>query len=165
MRPPASTIVPDPIRSVPRMRDEACASGIFACTWTVEGRTRSMRPTAAFTCPTLDARRTGRKHTIVQKWRRLTHPGRVPTIRAAMRVVPLALRRDPTEVLASLADEPGAFLLDVPDPVEPVTLVGCAPAAELRVHAATDGDALAAIERFVADTPADAPFPCGGVIG
>jgi para-aminobenzoate synthetase component 1 len=82
-----------------------------------------------------------------------------------MRVVPLALRRDPTEVLASLADEPGAFLLDVPDAVEPVTLVGCAPAAELCVHAATEGDALAAIERFVDGVPRDAPFPYAGVIG
>ena len=89
-----------------------------------------------------------------------------------MRVVPLALRRDPTEVLASLADEPGAFLLDVPDAVEPVTLVGCAPAEELRVHAdgwvdgaSTERDALAAIERFVGSVPADAPFPYGGVIG
>src|SRR5437867_3649891 len=42
-----------------------------------------------------------------------------------MRVVPLALRRDPLEVLASLAAEPGAFLLEVPDPAQPLTLLGC----------------------------------------
>src|SRR5689334_15130071 len=95
----------------------------------------------------------------------LDPPRTRPYDRAAMRFDPLALRRDPTEVLASLADEPGAFLLDVPDAVEPVTLVGCTPAAELLVHAAMDGDALGAIERFVADAPADAPFPYGGVIG
>src|SRR5690349_4561637 len=134
MRPAASTIVPDPIRSVPRMRDDGCASGIFACTCAVEGRTRSMRPTAAFTRPTLDARPTGRKHRR-RNTSSLDPPGTRPYDPGAMRVVPLALRRDPTEVLASLADEPGAFLLDVPDAVEPVTLVGCAPAAELRVHA------------------------------
>ena len=44
-----------------------------------------------------------------------------------MRIVPLALRRDPLDVLASLAGERGAFLLEVPDPAHPATLVGCAP--------------------------------------
>ena len=52
-----------------------------------------------------------------------------------MRVVPLALRRDPLDVLASLAAEPHAFLLEVPDAAEPVTLLGCAPRAILRVRA------------------------------
>src|SRR5947207_7881896 len=88
-----------------------------------------------------------------------------------MHVVPLALRRDPLDVLASLASEPGAFLLDVPDAAEPLTLVGCAPRATLRVLA--DGtvvggaasDPLAAVEAFVCEEPADLPFPFGAVIG
>jgi para-aminobenzoate synthetase component 1 len=92
-----------------------------------------------------------------------------------MVVVPLALRRDPLEALASVADEPGAFLLEVPDPERPVTLLGCAPSAELRVLAggavrvegaapAPAADPLAAIARFVAETPVDPslPFPLGG---
>src|SRR5207253_107195 len=83
----------------------------------------------------------------------------------AMRVVPLALRRDPLEVLASLAAEPGAFLLEVPDPAEPVTLLGCAPRAQLSIRADGSverdgrlerGDPLAALERFVAEGP---PLP------
>src|SRR2546425_865873 len=61
MRPAASTTVPEPMRSAPRMRAEACDSGMRAWRWTVEGSTRSMRPTAAFTGPTLDARPAGRK--------------------------------------------------------------------------------------------------------
>src|SRR6266571_1707233 len=61
MSPPASTTVPEPMRSVPRMRAEGCDSGMRAWRWTVEGSTRSMRPTAAFTGPTLDARPAGRK--------------------------------------------------------------------------------------------------------
>jgi para-aminobenzoate synthetase component 1 len=96
-----------------------------------------------------------------------------------MALVPLALRRDPLDVLASLAAEPGAFCLHVPDGERPVTLLGCAPSAELRV--APDGsvawtdaspaprDPVAAIEAFVAATPvADTtlPFPvAGGVVG
>src|SRR5437867_5145963 len=89
-----------------------------------------------------------------------------------MRVVPLALRRDPLEVLASLADEPLSFLLDVPDAVQPVTLLGCAPHATLRVRA--DGgveggspasDPVAEIERFVCAEPSSLPFPHGGVVG
>jgi len=90
-----------------------------------------------------------------------------------MRVVPLALRRDPPDVLASLAGEPGAFLLEVPDPAQPLTLLGCAPHAQLRVLAdgrverdgRLDGaDPLAALERFVAEGPA-LPFPYGGAVG
>src|SRR5438093_11870942 len=61
MRPEGSTTVPEPMRSVPRMRAEGCDSGMRAWRWTVEGSTRSMRPTAAFTGPTLDARPAGRK--------------------------------------------------------------------------------------------------------
>ena len=34
-----------------------------------------------------------------------------------------------------LADEPGAFLVEVPDPERPVTLVGCGPTAELCLRA------------------------------
>ena len=59
-----------------------------------------------------------------------------------MSLVPLALRRDPLEVLACLASEPGALLLEVPDPERPVTLIGCRPVAgverELRDRAASD---------------------------
>ncbi|HJQ83636.1 MAG TPA: hypothetical protein VKA21_06150, partial [Candidatus Binatia bacterium] len=92
-----------------------------------------------------------------------------------MHLVPLALGRDPLDVLACVAAEPGAFLLEVPDPRHPVTLVGCAPEAELRIDA--DGrvdafggsdcgsDPLAAIERFVAGAPRGLPFPYGGVVG
>jgi para-aminobenzoate synthetase component 1 len=86
-----------------------------------------------------------------------------------MVLVPLALRRDPVEVLLALAaHEPGAFSLDVPDPRHPVTLLGCAPTDELVVDAATP-DALGAIARFVAESPAGdptLPFPlAGGVFG
>jgi para-aminobenzoate synthetase component I len=90
-----------------------------------------------------------------------------------MRVVPLALRRDPLDVLASIATEPGAFLLEVPDPRHPATLLGCAPRVILGVGAdgasersdglPTPADPLAAIEHFVRETPAlDLPFPLGG---
>jgi para-aminobenzoate synthetase component 1 len=95
-----------------------------------------------------------------------------------MRIVPLALRRDPLEVLASLAEEPGAFLLDVPDPRRPLTLLGCAPRAVLRVAAdgsversdgaASPADPLAALEGFVAEAASAGapPFPLGGgVVG
>src|SRR5262249_44148183 len=90
-----------------------------------------------------------------------------------MRVVPLALRRDPLDVLASLAAEPGAFLLAVPDAAQPLTLLGCAPQARLRVLGdggverdgrRTKSDPLAAIERFVAEGTA-LPFPYGGAVG
>jgi para-aminobenzoate synthetase component 1 len=95
-----------------------------------------------------------------------------------MATVALALRRDPLEMLAVLAGEPGTFLLEVPDAMHPVTLLGCAPVAELRVEAdgrawRTDGgpvpaDPFTAIERFVAETPVavELPFPlAGGLIG
>jgi para-aminobenzoate synthetase component 1 len=86
-----------------------------------------------------------------------------------MALVPLALRRDPALVLLALAGHaPGAFSLDVPDPLHPVTLLGCAPTDELVVDAATP-DALGAIARFVAESPAGdptLPFPlAGGVVG
>src|SRR5438067_12629355 len=90
-----------------------------------------------------------------------------------MRVVPLALRRDPLEVLASLAAEPGAFLLEVPDPAQPLTLLGCAPRARLRILAdarverdgrLAGGDPLAALERFVAQGPS-LPFPYRSAVG
>ena len=96
-----------------------------------------------------------------------------------MRVVPLALRRDPFDVLASLAEEPGAFLLEVPDPHHPTTLLGCVPRAVLRILAdgrveRSDGcptptEPLAAFEQFVGDAPADDTAPAfplaGGVVG
>ena len=86
-----------------------------------------------------------------------------------MAVVPLALRRAPLDVLATLAREPGAFLLEVPDDTRPFVILGCAPVAELRVPDGAGGDALAAIERFVAETPLvdpALPFPLGGgVVG
>jgi para-aminobenzoate synthetase component 1 len=79
----------------------------------------------------------------------------------------LALDRSPAAVLASLAREPGAFALEVPDPTTPVTLLGCGPVAELRVDARSD-DPLGEIARFVDDAPrADPtlPFPlAGGVV-
>jgi para-aminobenzoate synthetase component 1 len=84
-----------------------------------------------------------------------------------MLVAPLALRKDPLEVLACLADEPGAFLLDVPDPERPATLVGCRPVSELRIDGA-ERNPLDAIARFVAEAPRGEralPFPFrGGVV-
>jgi para-aminobenzoate synthetase component 1 len=92
-----------------------------------------------------------------------------------MRVVPLALRRDPLDVLVSLAAEPGAFYVEVRDAAHPVTLLGCAPRVELRVlgdgtversdGAVTARDPLAAIEQFVAARPSALPFPLGAVVG
>jgi len=85
-----------------------------------------------------------------------------------MAVVPLALRRTPLEVLATLAREPGAFLLDVPDETGRVTLLGCAPVAELSISAGSGGDVLATMQRFIAGTPlvdSALPFPlAGGVV-
>jgi para-aminobenzoate synthetase component 1 len=81
-----------------------------------------------------------------------------------MPLAPLALRKDPLDVLACLADEPGAFLLDVPDPEHPATLVGCRPVDELRIGPAAP-DPLGAIARFVATAPAGdrtLPFPLRG---
>jgi len=92
-----------------------------------------------------------------------------------MRVVPLALRRDPLEVLATIAGEAGAFLVEVPDAERPLALIGCAPRAVLRIEASgrvvrSDGvavpsDPLDALERFVAEGDAGLPFPLGGVVG
>src|SRR2546427_640134 len=62
------------------------------------------------------------------------------------------------------------ILVDVPGPGEPVTLVGCAPRAVLRVlgDGTVDGsvasDPLAAIEAFVGEED-DLPFPFGAVVG
>src|SRR5262249_51675977 len=66
-----------------------------------------------------------------------------------MPLIPLALRRAPLDVLACLAGEPGALLLEVPDPVHPVTLIGCRPVAELTLHAG-DHAPLATLARFIA---------------
>jgi para-aminobenzoate synthetase component 1 len=77
---------------------------------------------------------------------------------------PLALARSPVHVLASLAAERGAFALDVPDPIHPVTLLGCAPVEELRLDADAR-DPLGEIARFVHATPpldTTLPFPLGG---
>jgi hypothetical protein len=56
----------------------------------------------------------------------------------------------------------------VPDPIAPVTLVGCAPVAELRIDAGTP-DPLGAVARFVETSPLldpALPFPLGtGVVG
>ena len=91
-----------------------------------------------------------------------------------MRVVPLALRRDPLHVLAALAVEPGAFLMNVPDAARPQVLLGCRPNAVLRIDAdgtpvrsdgvSCDDDPLEAIEAFVRDAGSRdaAPFPLGG---
>jgi len=85
-----------------------------------------------------------------------------------MALVSLALRREPSAVLSALASEPGAVLLEVPDPFRPVTLVACQPVDELRI-ADGDGDVPARVAEFVAAMgPLDAalPFPlAGGVIG
>lgn len=81
-----------------------------------------------------------------------------------MPLAPLALRRDPLEALACLAGEPGAVLLEVPDPERPTTLLGCRPVAELRLRAA-DPDPLGTLAAFVSETPridATLPFPLGG---
>ncbi|MFN8543710.1 MAG: aminodeoxychorismate synthase component I [Candidatus Binatia bacterium] len=81
-----------------------------------------------------------------------------------MALVPLALRQPPLEVLARLAGEPDAVLLEVPDPERPAVLLGCRPVAELRIAAST-ADPLAAVAAFVAATPPsppDVPFPLGG---
>jgi para-aminobenzoate synthetase component 1 len=81
-----------------------------------------------------------------------------------MRVLPLALRRDPLDVLASLADEPGAFLVEVADVAQPLTLIGCAPHAVLRVRH-DDASPLETIADFAAAEPSDLPFPYGAVVG
>src|SRR5262245_64049217 len=96
----------------------------------------------------------------------LTGPGTPPTA-GAMALAHLTLRRDPLEVLACLADEPGAFLLEVPDPVHPTAILGCRPVAELRIGS-DDRDPAGAIARFVEAAPhagARLPFPlAGGVV-
>ena len=92
--------------------------------------------------------------------------------------MPLALRRDPLDVLASLTGERGVFLLEVPDPLHPATLLGCSPTGMLTISSrgvaersdggATPADPIEAIERFVAETPSasEPPFPlAGGVVG
>ena len=94
-----------------------------------------------------------------------------------MHVVPLVLRRDPVDVLALLADEPGAMLFEVPDATRPLTLVGCRPVARLQVRAdgvveRDDGrtpgrDPLTAITQFIADGSPGAtalPFPFGATV-
>jgi len=81
-----------------------------------------------------------------------------------MSLAPLALRRDPLEVLACLAQEPGAFLLEVPDEEHPAALLGCRPIDELRIEK-SERDPLGAIVRFAAETPVRdtaLPFPFGG---
>jgi para-aminobenzoate synthetase component I len=84
-----------------------------------------------------------------------------------MALAHLTLRRDPLDVLACLADEPGAFLLEVPDPVHPAAILGCRPVAELRIGAG-DHDPAGAIARFVAAAPRAGDrlaFPlAGGVV-
>ena len=82
----------------------------------------------------------------------------------AFALSPLALARDPLDVLACLAGEPGAVLIEVPDPEHPATVLACNPVAELRVDAA-ERDPLGAIAGFVAEAPAvdpALPFPFGG---
>src|SRR5262245_55005523 len=97
----------------------------------------------------------------------LTHAEVAPTIACFMATRVLASTRTPSEVLASIACEPGAFALSVPDPVTPVTLVGCAPVAELRL-ASDSLDPLDEIVRFIESSPVldpALPFPlAGGVV-
>ncbi|MCW5890978.1 MAG: anthranilate synthase component I family protein [bacterium] len=80
-----------------------------------------------------------------------------------MPLLPLVARRDPLEMLAAVGGEPGAMLLDLPDPIHPVTLIGCRPVDELRI-AADEREPLARLARFVAAAPpvGDLPFPLGG---
>ncbi len=81
-----------------------------------------------------------------------------------MPLASLALRRDPVQALACLADEPGVCLLEVPDPEHPATVLGCRPVAELRVGAG-HRDPLRALATFLRETPGGdpaAPFPFGG---
>jgi len=84
-----------------------------------------------------------------------------------MALARLTLRRDPLDVLACIAGEPGAFLIEVPDPVHPAAVIGCRPTAELCLRA-SDPDPAAAIARFVAAAPGaegGLPFPlAGGVV-
>src|SRR5262245_65897928 len=90
----------------------------------------------------------------------LTGPGTPPTA-GAIALAHLTLRRDPLEVLECLADEPGAYLLEVPDPVHPTAILGCRPVAELRI-ASDDRDPPRAIARLVqaeAHAGARPPFP------
>lgn len=94
-----------------------------------------------------------------------------------MRFVPVEFDREPLALLPALAAHAGAALVHVPDPIDPVTLVGVEPVAELRVDGdgtisatgvhAVESDPIAAITRFVRESPApDASFPlCGGAIG
>lgn len=95
-----------------------------------------------------------------------------------MRFSPVAFDREPLALLPALAAHAGAALVHVPDPTDPVTLVGVEPVAELRVDGdgtisgtavrAGETDPIAAVARFVRDTPAvaDTPFPLrGGAIG
>lgn len=80
------------------------------------------------------------------------------------RPAPVALARDPLDVLASLAAEPGALYLEVPDPDHPTTVLSCRPVAELRLGADVR-EPLAAVAAFARETPrADPrlPFPLGG---
>src|SRR5437762_471090 len=90
-----------------------------------------------------------------------------------MRVGPLPSPRVPLSVLAGLAADPRPFLLELPDPAQPRTLLGCAPRARLRIRAdgrverdgrLAGGDPLAALERFVAEGP-PLPFPYGSAAG
>ena len=96
----------------------------------------------------------------------LTGPG-TPPRPGAMTLARLTLRRDPLDVLACIAGEPGAFLIEVPDPEHPAAVIGCRPTAELCLRA-SDPDPAAAIARFVAAAPSSEgglPFPlAGGVV-
>jgi anthranilate/para-aminobenzoate synthase component I len=84
-----------------------------------------------------------------------------------MTLARLTLRRDPLDVLACIAGEPGAFLLEIPDPEQPAAIIGCRPTAELCIRTG-DPDPAAAIARFVAAAPpvgTGLPFPlAGGVV-
>ena len=94
-----------------------------------------------------------------------------------MHLSPVALDREPLDVLPALAAFPGAAFVHVPDATRPVTLVGLEPSLEFRLHPdgaawRSDGercpsDPLDAIGHFVRTAPAPIlPFPLtGGVIG
>ncbi len=105
----------------------------------------------------------------------LTGLGGALSVAGPMSLVPLALGREPIDVLAGFAGEPGAFMLEVPDPERPMVLLGCRPVAELRIGAdgrawrsdgaAVPADPLEAVEAFVAASPVADDGLAGGVVG
>jgi len=85
-----------------------------------------------------------------------------------MAVVPLALRGDPLDVFRSIAGEPGAVYLEVPDPRRPLVVLACHPTDELRVpddHPNPIAAVAAAVEAVPLGDPALPPLLRAGMIG